>query len=243
MKLAAYQAPLLPAGAIDQALILIRDRVAGCEARGIAILCCPEGFLGGLADHVSDPTTIAFERGGDQLERVLAPAASDRVTTIVGFTEIDDQGRVFNAGAVFHRGRVIGVYRKHHPAIRRSVYDAGMAAPVFDIDGVRVGVLLCRDSTFDQPARRLVEQGATVLCIPTNNALSDPTVWPALRDETRAADVRLATSHGVTTVRSDVAGWAEGRSCAGTSAVTTPGGVRVTEARPYGLGMVVAELT
>ncbi len=108
---------------------------------------------------------------------------------------------------------------------------------------MRVGILLCRDSTFDQPARRLVEQGATVLCIPTNNALADPNVWPALRDETRASDVRLATSHGVTTVRSDVAGWAQERACAGTSAVTSRFGVRVAEARPYDLGVVVAELT
>lgn len=241
MKLAACQAPLLPAGEIDLAVALIRDRVVWCESRGIAMLCCPEGFLGGLADDAADPTTIALGRGG-RLDAALAPLASDRVTTIVGFTEVDEHGRLFNAGAVFHRGRVLGVYRKHHPAIRRSVYGAGTDAPVFDVDGLRVGILLCRDSTFEEPARRLVAQGATVLCVPTNNGLPDPRVWPALHGETRAADVHLATTHGVTVVRADVAGWTDGRSCAGTSAVTDRRGARIVEARPYDIGVVVAEL-
>ena len=49
MRVAAYQAPLLPAGSME-ALALIRKRVEWCEAEGVSILCCPEAILGGLAD-------------------------------------------------------------------------------------------------------------------------------------------------------------------------------------------------
>ena len=141
MKVAAYQSPLLPGGAIDAAIGLIRDRVAWCEAEAVEVLCCPEAVLGGLADYSARPSEIAIRVDGGQLDAVLAPLASDTVTIIVGFTEIDRCGRLFNSAAVWHKGSVAGIYRKRHPAINHSLYDAGDALPVFTI-----GELTLRDS-------------------------------------------------------------------------------------------------
>src|SRR5258708_38498442 len=91
MKVAAYQAPLLAAGSMD-ALGLIRSRVKWCEAEDVAILCCPEAILGGLADYSRHPTQFAIATDAGQLETALAPLASDTVTTIIGFTELADGG-------------------------------------------------------------------------------------------------------------------------------------------------------
>jgi predicted amidohydrolase len=91
----------------------------------VEILCCPEGVLGGLADDATRPTDIAIAVEGGQLEAVLAPLASPTVTTILGFTETERQGRLYNSAAVFHRGSVVGIYRKPYPAIHKSVYEAG----------------------------------------------------------------------------------------------------------------------
>src|SRR5947208_2355589 len=77
MKIAAYQAPLLPGGSIDAALGLIREQVDRCESAGIEILCCPEGVLGGLADYATRPTAIAINVEDGQLNTVLAPLASE----------------------------------------------------------------------------------------------------------------------------------------------------------------------
>ena len=106
MRVAAYQAPLLRPGSVE-ALALIRERVNWCEAEGIAMLCCPEAILGGLADDALDPAEFAIDARGDELARTLAPLASDTVTTIVGFTEIADTGRLYNSAAVFHKGTVL----------------------------------------------------------------------------------------------------------------------------------------
>jgi predicted amidohydrolase len=133
VKVAAYQAPLLPAGS-HEAVDLIRRRVSWCESHGVAILCCPEAILGGLADNAAEPREFAINAHGDQLVRSLAPLASDTVTTIVGFTEVTGTGRLYNTAAVFHRGSVIGLYRKLYPAINRSIYAAGDRMPVFQID-------------------------------------------------------------------------------------------------------------
>ena len=60
MKVAAYQAPLLPGGS-REAVDLIRSRVDWCESHGVAILCCPEAILGGLADNAADPREFAID--------------------------------------------------------------------------------------------------------------------------------------------------------------------------------------
>src|SRR5262249_13950881 len=101
------------------ALGLIRTRVQRSEAEGVSILCCPEAILGGLADYDEDPTRFAI--AADRLNSTLAPLASDTVTTIIGFTEVADGGRLYNSAAVFQRGCVVGLYRKQYPAINRSI--------------------------------------------------------------------------------------------------------------------------
>lgn len=62
MKVAAYQAPLLPAGSMNRALRLIRGQITRCESAGVEILCCPEAVLGGLADYASHPAATEWVR-------------------------------------------------------------------------------------------------------------------------------------------------------------------------------------
>ena len=238
MKVAAYQAPLLPSGSME-AVGLIRERVAWCEAQGVEILCCPEAILGGLADNAESPADFAIDVEGGGLDAVLAPLASDSVTTIVGFTEIS-AGRLYNAAAVLHRGAVAGVYRKLHPAIRRSVYDAGDRTPVFTIGRLTFGIVICNDSNFPEPTRMMASKGATALFIPTNNALP-----PAKADvvaDARDADVRLATANGVTVIRADVAGRADGLVSYGSSSIVAADGTVLLSARPFAEDLLVAYL-
>jgi len=129
MKVAAYQAPLRPTGSAG-VISLIREQVDWCESQGVEILCCPEGVVGGLADYAGRPADIAVSVETGKLHTLLAPLASDRVATILGFTEID-RGRLYNSAAVFHKGSVVGLYRKLYPAINKSVYQAGDKLPVF----------------------------------------------------------------------------------------------------------------
>src|SRR5262245_49507367 len=106
------------------ALGLIREQVAVCESQGVSILCCPEAILGGLADFCDDPSRVAIRTSDGELTRTLAPLRSPAVTTIIGFTELASDGNLYNSAAVLHRGVVAGVYRKHYPARRKSVYAA-----------------------------------------------------------------------------------------------------------------------
>lgn len=240
MKVAAYQAPLHAVGSLD-VLGLIRQQVEECEANGVEILCCPEGVLGGLADYVERPTDIAIDVKAGQLHALLSPLASDRVTTILGFTEID-RGRLYNSAAVFHRGTVAGVYRKLHPAIRRSVYTAGDEMPVFTAGGLTFGIIICRDSNFPAPARAMAARGAAALFVPTNNGLPPAKGGPKLVDEARKADIARATENGVFVIRADVAGDVGSLVSYGSSGIVDPEGRILGSARQLVPDLVVAEI-
>jgi 5-aminopentanamidase len=170
VRVAAYQAPLPPCGSMES-LERIRHQVARCEMEGVEILCCPEAILGGLADYAPRPADVAFDVAAGDLDDVLMPLASDSVTTILGFTERSGADSLYNSAAVFHKGAVVGLYRKLHPAIRRSVYHAGDRMPVFRIGGLTFGIVICNDSNDPELARIMALQGATALFVPTNNGL------------------------------------------------------------------------
>jgi predicted amidohydrolase len=203
MRVAAYQMPVRACYDVG-AITHLRARVQECERAGVRLLCCPEAALGGLADYVQTPDDIAIPADFDVIAMRLRPLASRTVTVIVGFTERDAAGRYHNAAAVYSGGAVAGIYRKRRPAIRHSRYTPGTEAPVFDVDGRTVGILICRDSLDAELAATLVKRGAQVLCIPTNNAMPPGRIGPGFANEVRALDAQLATALRVPVIRADV---------------------------------------
>lgn len=241
MKVAAYQAPLA-ACASAEVSSLIRQQVDRCEAIGVELLCCPEALLGGLADYVDQPRRIAIDTSADGLDRVLAPLASDRVTTVLGFTEQGADGHLYNSAAVFARGTVVGIYRKVHPAINRSVYRAGTEAPVFRVGNVTFGVLICRDSLFPASARLMLSRGVQVLLVPTNNGMPLAKGGSEIVVDARRCDVRRASESGMPVVRADVAGVDDGLVSYGSSGIVNRDGRVVCTARAMDADLLVADV-
>jgi 5-aminopentanamidase len=239
MKVAAFQAPLRPGGTVE-ALELIRGRVRWCETEGVSVLCCPEAVLGGLADDSECPADIAIDVEGGQLQALLAPLASRSVTTIVGFTENAGAGKLYNAAAVFHDGRIAGLYRKRHPAIRRSVYSAGDQSPVFTIGPLSFGIMICNDSNDPALAADMAARGAKLIFVPTNNSL--PPERADVVALTRAVDVARARDNQVMIVRADVAGRTAARVSLGSSAIVDARGTVVRTAAASSEDILVAEI-
>ncbi|MFL6256998.1 MAG: carbon-nitrogen hydrolase family protein [Pyrinomonadaceae bacterium] len=241
MKVAAYQAPLYATGSTE-VVGLISAQVAWCESEGIEILCCPEGVLGGLADYARRPADIALDVEAGQLHARLAPLASERVATILGFTEIDRDGRLYNSAAVWHRGLVVGIYRKLYPAINRSVYEAGDKLPVFTVGGLTFGIVICNDSNYYEPARIMAAQGAAALFIPTNNGLPPTKAGPELVAQARNVDIARAIENSVSVIRADVAGHTEGLVSYGSSGIVSPVGEVLQSARQLVPDILTADI-
>ncbi|HCB34493.1 MAG TPA: NAD+ synthase [Acidimicrobiaceae bacterium] len=119
----------------------------------------------------------AFLRAGaDALAEIAA--ATGEVVAVVGFPELADEGpgagAIFNAAAVCARGEVRAVYRKRLLP-NYSVFDEQRyfapgteAGPLFEVDGVTVGVSICEDmwspaGPLAAPLAEQVELGAQLL--------------------------------------------------------------------------------
>jgi predicted amidohydrolase len=239
MKVAAYQAPLLPSGSMA-ALELIRDRVKWCETAGVDILCCPEAVLGGLADDAECPGHIAIDVENGQLEALLAPLASQSVTVIVGFTEAGGAGTLYNTAAVVHAGKVVGLYRKRHPAIRTSVYSAGRHSPVFTVGSLSFGIMICNDSNYPELATDMVARGARAIFLPSNNSL--PPERADVVALSRAVDIARARDNDVMIIRADVAGRTANRVSFGSSAIVDARGAVIRAAKALSEDILVAEV-
>ncbi len=80
----------------------------------------------------------------------------------------------FNAASVLSGGRILGTYCKrelpNYQVFDERRYfasgrDAGLAPLVFEVDGLRVGLLICEDAWFDEPAQAALAAGAQMLCV------------------------------------------------------------------------------
>ncbi len=80
----------------------------------------------------------------------------------------------FNAASLLSGGRIVGTYCKrelpNYQVFDERRYfasgrDAGLAPLVFAVGGVKVGVLICEDAWFDEPAQAAKAAGAQVLAV------------------------------------------------------------------------------
>lgn len=99
------------------------------------------------------------------------------VNIVAGSVSNIKQGRVYNTSYTFDRAGVcVNEYDKIHlftPLGEPDYYAAGSQAPLFRLDGVACGLIICYDLRFPELARTLALQGAEVLF-----AVSQ---WPAVR--------------------------------------------------------------
>ena len=121
----------------------------------------------------------------------LAAGVTGSVLT-VGFPE-RFEGRCHNAVAVIRDGRVAQVYRKQQlPNYtvfdEERYFEPGSAPCVFEVDGVRVGIVICEDIWYPGPAAQSRAAGAEVLVVANGSPWH--TRQHALRFEQVAARAR-----------------------------------------------------
>ncbi len=142
------------------------------HAAGARLLLTPELALCGYAaeDLFLRP---AFLTACDAAlaEVVQASAALEGLAIVVGHPRSlpdDSAGRCANAASVVRAGRIEQTYFKQElPNYRvfdeRRYFTPGTGTCVFEVEGVRVGLLICEDAWFSGPARRAADAGAQLL--------------------------------------------------------------------------------
>src|SRR5689334_19909718 len=127
-------------------------------------------MLGDLAGNAR--SLLGSIRQGRTAGAALAVEVRD-VVAVIGFPERSDGVR-YNAAAVVRNGRVDAVYRKQRLP-NYTVFDEdryfepGSAPCVFDVDGVRCGLIICEDCWFPEPAAQARGAGAQVVIVPNGS--------------------------------------------------------------------------
>jgi predicted amidohydrolase len=103
---------------------------------------------------------------GPSTQRLCQLAARLRLVLCVGLSEKEDD-IVYNTQVLAGPAGYLGMQRKIHLSRDEVIYyEGGTEMPVFDVGKCRVGIVICYDNSFPEPARILALQGAEVLLMP-----------------------------------------------------------------------------
>lgn len=98
-------------------------------------------------------------------------AAESRIGLIASLSAKVDQDFANTGFLLDRKGGLAGIYRKKHPAPTEeaicTVPAAGDPFPLFDFEGVRIGIGLCMDIHFPEMFRIYGLKGADLVCLPT----------------------------------------------------------------------------
>jgi predicted amidohydrolase len=79
----------------------------------------------------------------------------------------------YNSAVLVGPKGVIGIYRKAHLFYEEKLFfqPGDLGFPIFDVQGVKLGLLICFDHLFPEAARSLALKGAQIICHPSNLVL------------------------------------------------------------------------
>ena len=105
---------------------------------------------------------------GPCLDAWTTAAREEQVAVVAGLAERAREGCYNSAVVISDDGSVQGVYRKLHLfGAERDVFEPGdRGLPIFELKGLRVGVLVCYDLRFPEVLRILASLGADLVVVP-----------------------------------------------------------------------------
>jgi len=167
MKLALYQGPGL-INNIPGSFQFLADKARQAKAGGASLLLLPEMFLSGYNIGPENAQKHALATAG------LAPAqeiaAAQNIALAFGYPERVGENVANSAVFIGPDGKILLNYRKTHlfGDLDRAMFKVlGTAFPVVTFAGFKIGMLICYDIEFPEPARILALAGADIILIPT----------------------------------------------------------------------------
>jgi beta-ureidopropionase len=189
---------------------------------GAQLVVFPEYVLGHI--RVPSPTT----------ERISAAAAASHIYVIIGGWEEYTDGTFADTAWIFDRhGKIAGKYLKTHAAVDHFEGDPpwsrppsgkdkdwflkndpewtmkkGQGFPIFDLDFGRVGIEICYDGWFPEPARLLSLNGAELIVWINGREMSvEDYILKSVMFQSHVAMISTNQSYGGGTMIGDAATW------------------------------------
>lgn len=192
---------------------------ADCNAD---IFVLPELASSGYAFADRDEAFVSAETvGQSKFIRFLSDIAAAKKCFIVsGFNELDGR-QLFNTAILVGPGGVVGKYRKMHLFWNEAdIFEPGDSGlPVFEVAGLKLGMLVCFDWMFPEVWRIMALKGVDLVAHPSNLVL--PYCQQAVAVHALCNRYYVATANRIGTERS--------LTFTGRSVITSPLGLTLVE--------------
>ena len=193
------------------------------EINNVDIICLPEAWTGG------GELFLGEEERESLLSSLCQLAAKNGYNLLTGGLFNRRGEKIFDTCHVISRkGNVIGFYDKRFPSTafnEREFTSPGNVSPVFKVENVKIGVLICVDALYPELARSVALNDACIIFNPSNIPQNRSELWKHV-SVTRAAEntVFYVFVNNTNTLYPD------GRIVKGHSIVASPDGEVILEA-------------
>jgi len=166
---------------LDTSIERVRTAAKNASAQGAQLLLVPEASITGYNITIAVAQEMALEADGNVTATLKSLCKEFGIALAYGYIERNGS-LLFNSVQVIDAsGNSIAHYRKTHlwGDLDRSLFTAGdVYAPVFELDGWQIGLLICYDIEFPESVRHLALSGCELVLTPT--ALMTP--WSFVAD-------------------------------------------------------------
>ncbi|MFE3408278.1 carbon-nitrogen hydrolase family protein [Streptomyces mirabilis] len=168
MRTALLQSSGRPGSVVENLKVL--DEAAGrAAAAGAGLVAAPEMFLTGYAIG-DDIARLAEPADGDSADAVAEIATRHGVAVVYGYPEREGETVYNSAQLISADGTRLANYRKTHlfGCFERDHFTPGEQPVVqADLNGLRVGLMICYDVEFPENVRAHALAGTDLLVVPT----------------------------------------------------------------------------
>lgn len=190
------------------------------ELNEVDLVCLPENWFG------VEP--LSEEDFDDIISKLSSIASEKNVNLLTGAGYMWQGDAIYDSCYVINdEGKVLGHSDKMFPS--KSVGEteflsAGENFTVFNLDGLKIGVVVCIDAVYPEVSRKLASEGAEIIFNPSNIPQNRLEMWKSI-------GVTRAVENGVffSFINNTSTNYPDGRNVTGHSFAVSPEGEMVVE--------------
>ena len=158
----------------------MKSMIKNASVMNSDLIVFPELFLTGYSITREQLTDLAETSAGPSNDEVAKYAKEYKIAVIYGYPEkVEHDGKItyFNSAKLIDKnGESRGDYRKIHPwGNEDKLFCAGDKLAIVDLDGLKVGIIICYDIHFAELFVAMVTKGVNIIIC----ASAIPTGYPA----------------------------------------------------------------
>ncbi len=192
---------------------------------GLDLLCFPECSLTG---YRRDFGNLNWGEVAKALDGLREEAAARGVTVIIGAPLLEAE-RVYNAAVVMSANYKLKYFKHVLTDFDKRYFTEGRETLLFEVKGIRCGILVCRDQNSPQLAQEYARAGTKIIFIPAAHYYL-PAEARRKMEKNRALPIARAAENGLFTAKANAVGSQDDYVSLGHSIIVNPEGSILCEA-------------